>query len=172
MITYKSIPVYNYSFIANAVAPTYAIYTDFFRKVDVWTCGDWITFFNKLKTQYGEEKAKEFWSYWWNLGLSKSAGGMGDPRAGSGFAYDSVPLDCRSFDSDFRAFINKYDLDDVVYRGLGIIAKPIGGAMDVVEDIGGAISGTSKVLKYGVPILLVVGMGLLVWYGVKKVKSA
>lgn len=170
MIEYNSIPVYNYSYIANAVSPSYAIFTDVFRKVDVWTCGDWVTYFNKLKSKYGEEKAKELWSYWWNLGLSKSAGGMGDTRAGSGLVYDSVPLDCRSFNSDFREFVNKYNLDDVVYRGLGVIAKPIGGAIDVVENLGDAVTGTSKVLKYGIPILLIAGMGLLVWYGVKKIK--
>lgn len=172
MITFDSIPVYNYSYLANALNPTSgAIFTDVVRKVPVWVCSDWITFFKELKNKYGEQKAKEYWSWWWTLGLSVSAGGQGDPRAGSGLVYDSVPLDCRSFDSDFRSFITKHNLSDTVYKGLGVITKPIGFASDIVKDVTSAVTSTSKIIKYGVPALLVVGMGLLVWYGVSKIKS-
>jgi len=172
MIDYKSIPVFNYSYVANAVSPSVAIFTDKSRNVPVWTCADWITFFNALKDKNGEASAKEIWSWWWNLGLSKSAGGMGDGRAGSGLVYDSVPLDCRSFNSDFRTFLDKYKLSDTVYKGLGNITKPIGVVTDVVGDVGSAISSTGKILKYGIPILLIAGAGLLIWYGVRKVQKS
>ncbi len=79
MIAYNSIPVYNYSYLANALTPSYdAVFTDVIRKVPVWTCDDWIEWFSALKSKYGEAKAKETWSYFWNLGSSVSSGGAGE----------------------------------------------------------------------------------------------
>ncbi len=171
-IVYNSIPVYNYSHIYNAGLDNGAIYTDTVSGKPLWTCADWVTFFKALSAKYGEAKAKDIWTYWWNLGLSKSAGGAGDSKAGSGLVYDSVPLDCRTFDSDFRVFLDKYKLKDVVYRGLGVITKPIGVGVDIVKNASEAVDNTSKVLKYAVPVLVVVAGGLLVWWGVRKVKSS
>jgi len=179
-ITADSIPVYNYSYIANALNPSgasSAIFTDEFTKTPVWTCADWIAFFEALKTKNGEAKAKEIWSYFWNLGVSKSAGGAGDLRAGSGMVYDSVPLDCRTFNADFRKFIDKYKLTDVVYKGLGVIAKPIGVGTDVataatkaVEGASSAVSSLGNIIKYGVPIA-VVALGVIIIYKVAKSKK-
>lgn len=174
-IEYNSIPVYNYSYAAHALSPgssTAAIFTDVARNQPVWTCEDWITFFNKLKAKHGEEQARKNWIYFWNLGLSKGAGGAGDLRAGSGLAYDSVPLDCRSFNTNFRSFIDKYKLTDAVYKGLGVLTKPIGLATDLVDGVVSTAQTTGKILKYGVPILLVSGMALLILYGYQKVKNA
>ncbi|HWY11580.1 MAG TPA: hypothetical protein VN026_09660 [Bacteroidia bacterium] len=171
MIDYKSIPVYNYSHIYNIGLDNYAIYTDTVSGKPLWTCADWVTFFKALASKYGEAKAIQIWTYWWNLGLSKSAGGAGDIKAGSGLVYDSVPLDCRTFDSDFRAFLDKYKLQDVVYKGLGVIAKPLGVGVDIVENVASTVDTTSKVLKYAIPTLVVVASGLLIWWGVRKAKS-
>ena len=175
IITEKSIPVYNYSYLANAISPggaNSAVFTDAVRKETVWTCADWITFFKALNAKYGEKQAKDIWSYFWNLGTSSGAGGAGDIRAGSGVAYDSVPLDCRTTNADFRAFISKYNLTDVVYKGLGNIAKPLGLGTDVIVDVSSAITTSGKILKYGIPILLLTGGILLVVYGYKKVQHA
>ena len=172
MITYNSVPVYNFSYIANAVAPSTAIFTDVYRKEAAWVCADWISFFKALLAKYGEAKAKEIWSTYWLMGVSKGAGGKGDPRTGSGLAYDSVPTDCRTFNSDFRAFVSKFKLDDTVYTGLGNIAKPLGQGAEVVGNVGDAITGTSKVLKYGLPILVATTIGLMIFYGVQKVRNA
>ncbi len=173
MIEYNTIPVYNYSYVANTISPlpvNLAVFTDAYRKLPVWTCTDWITFFNKLEKKYGEEKAKQIWANFWILGLSKSAGGKGDLRAGSGLAYDSVPLDCRSFNSDFRNFIEKYKLKDVVYKGLGVIAIPIGAGAEIVEDVAGAIGNTAKTLKFIMPVALI-GLGVLAFiWGYNKIK--
>ena len=171
MIKYDSIPVYNYSYVANAISPSIAIFTDTVRKETAWSCENWITFFNELKGKYGEVKAKDIWSNYWLMGLSKSAGGKGDVRTGSGLVYDSVPLDCRSFNSDFGNFITKYKLRDVVYKGLGNITKPIGSVTGIVGDVSDSADTTAKVLKYGVPITVITCLGLLIWYGIKKVKS-
>lgn len=156
VIDFDSIPVYNYSTVANAigVSGSSAIFTDKLRNEPVWTCADWITFFNKLNSKYGEAKAKEQWGYWWNLGSSSGSGGAGDIRAGSGVLYDSVPEDCKTLDSDFRKFLDKYKLSDVVFKGLGKIAKPIGIITDVASTISDTLGMTSKVLKYGIPILV------------------
>jgi len=172
-ITADSIPVYNYSYLANVFSPSGAagaIFTDSVRKVPVWECADWIAYFEALRSKYGEAKAKEIWSYFWNLGVSKGAGGAGDLRAGSGMAYDSVPLDCRTTNSDFRKFIDKYKLNDTVYKGLGVIAKPLGvgadvvvAATNVVEGAAGAASSIGKIIKYGVPLLLITVAGIVVY---------
>lgn len=177
MITYDTIPVYNYSLIANT-GQTTAIWTDAFRKLPVWTCADWIEWFEELKKQYSESTAKSVWKYFWSLGVSKSGGGMGDIRAGSGLIYDSVPLDCRTFNTDFRNFLSKYNLNDAVYTGLGNIAIPIGAGVDVVKHIAGAVGSvasgidtTGKVLKYAIPALFIAGVGLLLIYGYKKAQK-
>lgn len=177
MITADSIPVYNYSYAFNLGGGKEAIWTDTISGKLLWTCADWIAFFEALKTKNGEAKAKEIWSYWWNLGSSKSSGGAGDVRAGSGSVYDSVPLDCRTTNSDFRKFIDKYKLNDAVYKGLGNIAKPLGvgadvvvAATDLIEGAAGAASTLGKIIKYGVPILLITIAGVIV-YKVYKSKA-
>lgn len=43
---------------------------------------------------------------------------------------------------------------------------------DVVDKVEDAVDTTSTILKYGVPALVLTGIGLLVWFGVRKVKSA
>lgn len=180
LITYNSIPVYNYSYVANAVVSSSAEWTDKVRKIPVWTCSDWVTWWDKLNEKYGEEKADAVWTYFWSAGLSKFAGGMGDVRAGSGAIYDSVPVDCRSTNSEFRAFLNKHKkLNDVVYSGIGIITKPIGLGYDVVASVADGVSGLAagvgkagKVLKYAIPTLLIVGTLLLALYAYKKVEKA
>lgn len=171
MISWDSIPVYNYSYVANAVLPTVAVFTDKYRKLPVWTCEDWIKFFDELKKKYGQEKAKSIWSNYWLMGVSKGAGGKGDPRTGSGLAYDSVPLSCRTDNASFRNFVSKYKMEDTVYMGLGNIAKPFGTVADVVSDAGDSLDMSSKILKYGVPALILTGLGLMVWFGIRKVQS-
>ncbi len=164
VIDFNSIPVYNFSYVANAVTTnSAAIFTDVFRNEPVWTCADWIAFFNALNTKYGEAKAKQIWSNWWILGLSKSAGGKGDIRAGSGLVYDSVPLDCRTLNTDFRKFIDKYKLSDVVYKGLGVITMPLGTGVDIVTNVADAVKNTSTALKYVVPSV-VIGLGAIVLF--------
>lgn len=169
MINANSIPVYNYSYLANLASfGGSAVYTDAVRNEPVWTCENWISFFAALKNEYGEEQARDTWTKYWLMGLSKSAGGQGDPRAGSGYIYDSVPLDCRSFNTAFRAFIQKYNLSDVVYKGLGNITKPIGVGVDVVSNVSDAAVTASKVIKYVVPIGIVV-ITLLITYRIYKI---
>lgn len=170
MITADSIPVYNYSHLANFGRDNGAVWTDTVSGKVLWNCADWIAFFEALKQKNGETKAKETWAYWWNLGASKASGGAGDERAGSGQVYDSVPLDCRTTNADFRKFIDKYKLSDVVYKGLGAIAKPLGVGSDVVvaganliEGASSAASSIGKIIKYGVPILVVALGGLLIY---------
>ena len=173
MITFSSIPVFNYSYLANALNPTSAaIWTDTFRNEPVWSRADWITYFNALNAKYGQAQAVEVWSYFWNAGLDSGVGGAGDLRAGSGLVYDSVPMSGIEADTDFHNFITKYNLSNVVYKGLGkLLAQPAGVVFDIGANIVDAATTTSKILKYGIPVLIIIGAGLLVWYGVKKVQS-
>lgn len=162
MIAADTIPVYNYSHLANFGLDNGAIWTDTLRGIPVWTCTDWIEWFNALNTKYGEAKAKEIWKYFWAAGVSTIGGGLGMVQAGSGVAYDSVPLDCRTFNTEFRDFIDTYGLIDSVYTGIGSITKPIGFAVSGVNDIAngvsgitGAIANVGKILKWLIPAVLI-----------------
>mgnify|MGYP001582742453 CR=1 FL=1 len=54
---------------------------------------------------------------------------------------------------------------DLSYKNIELAKK-------VVDNAAKAVSSTGKILKYGIPTVLVIGLGLLVWYGVKKVQTA
>lgn len=41
-----------------------------------------------------------------------------------------------------------------------------------VSDAASAVSTTAKILKFAVPAIAITGIGLLIWFGVRKVKSA
>ena len=173
VIDYNSTPVYNYSHLANLFSSSSkAIYTDAVTNTPVWTCADWVAFYKALVGKYGASSGKDKWSNWWLMGVDRTSGGLGDERAGSGLVYSSVPDDCKVTDSAFIAFVKTNGLNDVVYKGIGgAVAKPISVGTTVIGDVEDSVTTTSKIIKYGVPILLVVGAGLLVWYGVKVVKK-
>ena len=46
-----------------------------------------------------------------------------------------------------------------------------GNVVDAVSDIGDSIGTTGKILKYGVPVLVLTAMGLMILYGYNKVKQ-
>jgi hypothetical protein len=119
--------------------------------------------------KYGLQKANQRFTDAWLDGLSVVAGGRGN-APGSNYIVDSVPLDCRSFNSSFRDYISKNQaLYDVVYSGIaGTIVKPIGAAVDVVENVGGGISNVSKVIRYGLPIIIILIAGIYAYKMYKK----
>jgi hypothetical protein len=111
-----------------------------------WSCDDWIRWHALLKEHFGAEKARYIWNYAY--------------KEGSMFSAHS---DCRTFNSAFRTYAQKNNLD--TYAGssfLGPIMNVFGGALDLVDGIGDTISGIAggigkagKVFKVILPLALV-----------------
>jgi hypothetical protein len=96
-----------------------------------WSAADWMTWHAALVTAYGLDEANHRFVAAWN---------------GGGF-FESPPLDARTFNSDFRDFARKNGILDALYSGIGIIAKPLGVANDVLDTttaLGGGIKSTGQ----------------------------
>lgn len=124
---------------------------------DYWSCSDWINWHKALRSKHGLDKANKIWVDAWLDGLSGAAGGRGI-APGSNWAIDSVPLDCRTFNTEFREYIKSHKaLYDAVYSGIGgTIAKPLGAGSDVIEGVSSGIGSLSKVIKYAIPVLAII----------------
>lgn len=82
---------------------------------------------------------------------------------GGGY-FDSPPYDARSFDSDFKSYAQANGFYDALFgKGLGFLAKPVSGAVTVTNDVTKAVTNTSSVLVYLVPVAAVV----LIFFWVK-----
>lgn len=93
-----------------------------------WNCEDWITWHKKLSEHFGKETAKELWDY----AYAKS-GGL------------SSNLDCRTFNSNFREYVNKNGLSPYANAGVfSPILSTYGTASDVLA---GTLSGVSSVFQ-------------------------
>lgn len=91
-----------------------------------WNCNDWITWHGKLATHFGEKNAKDIWDYAYS-----ESGGL------------SSNLDCRTFNSAFRAYVNKNGLSPYATAGIfAPILQTYGTAGDVLS---GALSGVSSI---------------------------
>lgn len=161
-ITYSSKPVY-----------------DSWGFGDYWSCVDWVKWFNAMKDHYGKKLATEKWIDAWLDGLSISSGGRAKV-AGTSWWNDAVNLDCRSFNPTFIKFLNENpDINDVVRQGIGgTITAPIGTAVGLtsnitsgISNIGQGIETTTKVLKYVIPVILIVGAGFFMYIGYKKLSK-
>lgn len=90
-----------------------------------WKCEDWITWHKKLAEHFGKETAKEIWDYAYAKSGSLSAN-----------------LDCRTFNSTFREYVNKNGLSPYANAGvLSPVLSTYGTASDVLS---GALSGVSS----------------------------
>lgn len=113
---------------------------------DFWTCSDWMLWHGLVKKKYGKPEADRRFIHHWNL---QTLG--------------AHALDCRSFNTAFRDFLKKERLLDEAYGSAGILA-PIGAVTDVVSSGSDVVSDTAKgaetagkLLKWGLPLLLVGG---------------
>lgn len=151
---------------------------DSFGSADFWSCEDWMKWREELGKKYSPQESDYLWSKAWLDGVSVSSGGRGE-APGSGYVFDSVPLDCRTFNTAFKDFLDANpNLKSAVYSGIGgLIAKPIGLSVDVVKgvvEVGSNIvsgaSNASKILKWVIPIILIVVIGGLIIYFGKRAK--
>ena len=90
-------------------------------------CSEWISYFKKLEQKFGAENAKTIWLKTWQINGSASC--------------TSKP--------EFNQFFKKQDID---------VSNLATSAIASVADLGGSImglgKGITKVLTYGVPIVL------------------
>ena len=138
---------------------------DSFGTADYWGCVEWVRWYNELEAFYGNDKAEKIWSDAWLDGLSVAGGGRGI-AVGSGYVFDSVPIDCRSFNNQFISFLDEHpNLNAVVRKGIaGLITRPISIGSEVVSGIVSGVSSGVKALKYIVPLVLVGGLiGIMYW---------
>jgi len=141
-----------------------------------WDCAEWIKFRSALGTKYTNEEADYLWSKFWLDGVSVVGGGTGK-AVGSGYITDSVPLSCRSFDENFKAFLDQNpNLKVAVFSGIsGLIAKPISLVGTVIDGAGNIIGNTvqgasnaSATLKWLIPTALIIAVVIAVIYFGKK----
>lgn len=166
----------------NITADSVPVY-DGFGFENYWGGDEWVTWHKALVRKQGNDKANDIWSSAWLDGVSVISGGKGVAK-GSNYFIDSVPLEARTLNDNFRSYIklNKF-LYNTVYSGIGgMIAKPLGAGVDVVSSastiVSDAASGienglgrTIKTLGYILPVL-VVGIGVLLLYkGYKSMPS-
>ena len=104
-------------------------------------CSEWISYFKKLEEKFGAENAKTIWLRTWQVN-------------GSTVSCTSRP--------DFNAFFKKQDIN-VTNLATSSIAN--------VADLGGSIMGLgkniTKVLTYGVPIVLTAVIATILYATIK-----
>jgi hypothetical protein len=89
-----------------------------------WNCNDWILWHKYLKEKFGQNKANFIWNYAYSLSGNLSSN-----------------LDCRVFNSSFRAYVNENKLTP--YANAGIFAPVLQGVGTIQDVIGGTSSGIS-----------------------------
>lgn len=127
----------------------------------VWGCNDWMTWHKSMVKSFGKTKAdNRFMQYWDDLATGSSA------------------IDCRTFNSSFRTYMRSVGLLDALYSGLGVIAQPIGGVIELgtgigsgIGSLGGGIKAAGNVLKVVIPLLVIVAVVFIIIYANKKVKQ-
>lgn len=124
---------------------------------DWWGCSDWVAWHKANKEKYGKPVADQKFATWWN-------------KQGQA----SGALSCRTFNSEFRGYVKRNNLEAIVWESAGpfsIILKPIGGVSDVATGVGDLGSGLGRGLGgFGRVLPWLVGAGVLglgVWGGVR-----
>ena len=100
-----------------------------------WGCYEWQKWHSELKRHFGKKTADETWLYAWDLQT------MG-----------ASPLDCRSFNSDFKKFLRREGIAD---EAGNIISHIIGGSASIISGLGKAAIFTAGSLKIVIPVLLI-----------------
>jgi hypothetical protein len=108
-------------------------------------CSEWISYFKKLEEKFGAENAKTIWLKTWQVN-------------GSTAACTSRP--------DFNAFFKKQDIDVT-----NLATSAVASAADLGGSILGLGKGITKVLTYGVPIVLTAVIAAVLYAIVKVSKN-
>lgn len=98
-----------------------------------WSAAEWMQWHAAMRERYGLEQANtRFITEWQKQG------------------FGAAPLDARSFDTAFRDYARANGFFDALYYGLGALAKPIGGANDIIDGV----SSSARVVGSILPILV------------------
>lgn len=104
-------------------------------------CSEWISYYKKLDEKFGAENAKTIWLKTWQVN-------------GSVASCTTRP--------DFNAFFKKHDIDVT-----NLATAAVASAADLGGSLMGLGKGITKMLVYGVPIVLTVVIGAIVYSIVK-----
>ncbi len=107
-------------------------------------CSEWISYYKKLDAKFGAENAKTIWLKTWQVN-------------GSTASCTTRP--------DFNAFFKKHDIDVT-----NLATAAVASAADLGGSLMGLGKGITKMLVYGVPIVLTIVIGAVL-YSVVKVAS-
>lgn len=119
-----------------------------------WDCNDWILWHKFLVEKFGKAKANFMWDYAFSLSGSLSSN-----------------LDCRTFNSNFRQYVAKNDLNP--YANAGIYTPILKGAGTIQDVTGGIFSGISSFFtgKNVKNILTIVTIGAVAFGGLYAYKT-
>jgi len=106
-----------------------------------WSCSDWVAWHKANKRKYGDQVAGQKFADWWNKQT------MG-----------ASALDCRTLNSEFRAYIDREGLHDIVWEGAGLfkfVLQPVGTGGDVITGVGRGLGRTARALRWVIPTLVI-----------------
>ena len=108
-------------------------------------CSEWISYYKKLEEQFGAENAKTIWLKTWQVN-------------GSSTSCTTRP--------DFNAFFKKHDID---------VTTMATAAVAGIADMGGSIMGLgkniTKIVTYGVPVVLTAIIGVVLYSLIRVAKN-
>ena len=103
-----------------------------------WDCQDWIMWHKKLVEHFNKQTANDIWNY----AFAKSGSLSGN-------------LDCRTFNTSFRNYVQENDLSPYdgagiftpVLQGYGTASDVVSGGLDTVSNVSsGVFGGISSIL--------------------------
>lgn len=130
---------------------------------DYWSCEDWVEWHKKLKEAFGKDVA----NYKFIAAFQKQT-------------FGAAGYECRTFNAAFRQYARDNDFYEALFQGIGILAQPIGWAIDLLGNVGEVVTDTteaasnvSNTLKKLLPLLLFLLFIGIVIYGYQKyIKTA
>ena len=122
-----------------------------------WACEDWTQWHKLLKAHFGQETANDIWNY----AFAQSGNLSGN-------------LNCRTFNSSFRKYVNNNKLDP--FANAGIFAPVLQGVGTSQDVVGSTLKGVSNFftdnkVKTALNVALIAGVVLAGAYVYKRFKK-
>jgi hypothetical protein len=113
-----------------------------------WVCKDWMDWYYALKNVYGKDPSRSKWIDAWNVGALSTI--------------TTVPLDCRTFDSDFKKFLIDESLYDVVNNPLSKLLSTSTTLVDTVENAAQSTADTANFFAKNMKLIITVAIIVVV----------
>ena len=124
---------------------------DKWGKDSSWNCDDWVSWHKHLKDHFGKERANIIWNYAYAQGTQFAS-----------------HWDCRTFNSNFRAYVKKEGLDPYASVGIPLLPQLLDvsgslfdfttGIANTISEIGNTMGG-GKFVKIALYSALFLGIG-------------